>query len=169
MGNLFAKMGPNHRFGEWLQSEAIGSVYRIVIGEVYRRTIRFVFRLSIRDVDCDSVFSAATFSNESPWNPKARDLRRNGAQVRHGRIPYDGSSGKVTIHGFMAPASFSASPHSTYAEGLVRAWWSLVIVRRLPVWMTIATKRVLITGGLRFNRQQSRNPARGAGSNCHHP
>jgi len=142
MGNLYAKMGPNVDLVNGYKVKRSDPWYRIVIGEVYRRTIRFVFQLSIRDVDCDfrlfrrHVFERIALESKSGVICVEMARKFDMAGFRMAEVPV---SHYPRLHGSSEFFRFRHIQHTL--QGLVRAWWSLVISRRLPVWMTIADKK----------------------------
>jgi glycosyltransferase involved in cell wall biosynthesis len=140
--NLLAELRPNIDLVNGYKVKRSDPWYRIVIGEVYRRSMRFVFQLSIRDVDCDfrlfrrHIFEKITLESRSGVICVEMARKFDLAGCRMAEVPV---SHYPRLHG---SSEFFRVRHLQHTlRGLIRIWWSLVLLPRLPVWMTFAPKK----------------------------
>ena len=140
--NLLAVLGPAVDLVNGYKIQRADAWYRIIVGEVYRRSMRRAFRLSIRDVDCDfrlfrrHIFDSISLESRSGVICVEMAKKFELAGLRMVEVPV---SHYPRLHG---SSEFFRIRHLTYTfMGLLRIWWSLVLARRLPPWMTIAAKK----------------------------
>jgi glycosyltransferase involved in cell wall biosynthesis len=140
--NLLAKLAPGIDLVNGYKVKRSDAWYRIWIGAAYRRAMRLAFHLSIRDVDCDfrllrrRVFDTITLESQSGVICVEMARKFDDAGFRMTEIPV---SHYPRSHGRSEFFRFRHLSHTL--RGLIRIWWSLVIARRLPVWMTTAAKK----------------------------
>jgi glycosyltransferase involved in cell wall biosynthesis len=140
--NLLARLRPNIDLVNGYKVKRSDAWYRILIGAAYRRVMRFAFALSISDVDCDfrlirrHVFDVVKLKSTSGviCVEMARKFDENG--FRMVEVPV---SHYPRLHG--RSQFFRISHLSHTLKGLLRIWWSLVVSRRLAVWMTTAARK----------------------------
>jgi glycosyltransferase involved in cell wall biosynthesis len=140
--DLFAKLRPNIDLVNGYKVKRSDSWYRVLIGAAYRRVMRWAFHLSIRDVDCDfrllrrRVFDAITLESQSGVICVEMARKFDDAGFHMTEIPV---SHYPRLHG---RSEFFRIRHLSHTlRGLIRVWWSLVVARRLPVWMTTAARK----------------------------
>src|SRR5262245_16159838 len=140
--NLLAVLTPSIDLVNGYKVKRADAWYRIVIGGVYRRAMRWAFRLSIRDVDCDfrlfrrRIFDAISLESKSGVICVEMAKKFEQAGFRMTEVPV---SHYPRMHG---SSEFFRVRHLTHTfKGLLRIWWNLVVSRRLPLWLTIATKK----------------------------
>jgi glycosyltransferase involved in cell wall biosynthesis len=140
--NLLAQLRPNIDLVNGYKIKRSDPLHRIVIGDLYRRTMRWIFRLSIRDVDCDfrlfrrHVFEKISLESKSGVICVEMAKKFQLAGFRMVEIPV---SHYPRLHG---SSEFFRVRHLAHTlKGLGRVWWNLVLVRRLPLWMTIAARK----------------------------
>jgi len=140
--NLLAQLNPNIDLVNGYKVKRADAWYRVLIGGLYRRAMRFVFRLSIRDVDCDfrlfRRYIFETISLESRSGVICVEMAKKFEQAgfRMVEIPV---SHYPRMHG---RSEFFRLRHLVHTfKGLLKIWWTLVISRRLPLWMSIAAKK----------------------------
>ena len=140
--NLLAQMQPNIDLVNGYKVKRSDAWYRVAIGATYRRVMRWAFHLSIRDVDCDfrllrrHVFDAITLESQSGVICVEMARKFDVAGFRMTEIPV---SHYPRMHG---RSEFFRIRHLSHTlRGLIRVWWSLVVARRLPVWMTTAARK----------------------------
>ncbi|HLQ75719.1 MAG TPA: glycosyltransferase family 2 protein [Terriglobia bacterium] len=140
--NLLAELRPNIDLVNGYKVKRSDPWYRIAIGEIYRRTMRIVFRLTIRDVDCDfrlfrrNIFEKITLESRSGVICVEMARKFALAGFRMAEVPV---SHYPRLHG---SSEFFRIRHLQHTlRGLIRIWWNLVLSPRLPVWLTIATKK----------------------------
>jgi len=140
--NLLAELRPNIELVNGYKVKRSDPWYRIAIGEIYRRTMRIVFRLTIRDVDCDfrlfrrNIFEKITLESRSGVICVEMARKFALAGFRMAEVPV---SHYPRLHG---SSEFFRIRHLQHTlRGLIRIWWNLVLSPRLPVWLTIATKK----------------------------
>jgi glycosyltransferase involved in cell wall biosynthesis len=140
--NLLAQLKPNIDLVNGYKVKRADAWYRVLIGGVYRRAMRFAFRLSIRDVDCDFrlfrryIFEKISLESRSGVICVEMAKKFEEAGFRMVEIPV---SHYPRMHG---RSEFFRFRHLVYTfKGLLKIWWTLVISRRLPLWMSIATKK----------------------------
>ena len=142
MHNLLKELGPNIDLVNGYKVKRSDAWYRIVIGAVYRRTMRWMFRLSIRDVDCDfrlfrrHIFEKITLESQSGVICVEMAKKFERAGFRMVEIPV---SHYPRLHG--ASEFFRVRHLVRTFRGLLKIWWNMIAVPRLPVWMTIAAKK----------------------------
>lgn len=140
--NLLAKLQPGIDLVNGYKVKRSDAWYRVCIGAAYRRVMRWAFHLSLRDVDCDfrllrrSVFDKITLESQSGVICVEMARKFDDAGFRMTEIPV---SHYPRMHG---RSEFFRIRHLSHTlRGLIRVWWSLVVARRLPVWMTTAAKK----------------------------
>jgi glycosyltransferase involved in cell wall biosynthesis len=140
--NLLVKLTPNIDLVNGYKVKRADPWYRILIGSTYRRMMRWVFRLSIRDVDCDfrlfrrHIFDTITLESRSGVICVEMAKKFEEAGFRMVEIPV---SHYPRLHG---SSEFFRVRHLVHTlRGLLKIWWYLVISRRLPLWMSTATKK----------------------------
>jgi len=140
--NLLAVLGPNVDLVNGYKVKRADAWYRILIGAAYRRAIRWGFRLSIRDVDCDfrlfrrHVFETISLESRSGVICVEMAKKFEQAGFRMVEIPV---SHYPRMHG---RSEFFRVRHLVFTfKGLLKIWWTLVISRRLPLWMSIAARK----------------------------
>lgn len=140
--NLLAKLRPGVDLVNGYKVKRSDAWYRIWIGAAYRRAMRFAFALSLSDVDCDfrlmrrHIFDIITLQSTSGviCVEMARKFDEAGFQMAE--IPV---SHYPRVYG---RSEFFRLRHlSQTLKGLLRIWWSLVLSRRLPVWITTAARK----------------------------
>jgi glycosyltransferase involved in cell wall biosynthesis len=140
--NLLAQMQPGIDLVNGYKVKRSDAWYRVWIGAMYRRVMRWAFHLSIRDVDCDfrllrrRVFDTITLESQSGVICVEMARKFDVAGFRMKEIPV---SHYPRLHGRSEFFRFRHLSHTL--RGLIRIWWSLVVARRLPVWMTTAAKK----------------------------
>jgi glycosyltransferase involved in cell wall biosynthesis len=140
--NLLAQMKPGIDLVNGYKVKRSDAWYRIWIGAMYRRVMRWAFHLSLRDVDCDfrlmrrRVFDKITLESQSGVICVEMARKFDDAGFRMTEIPV---SHYPRVHGRSEFFRFRHLSHTL--RGLIRIWWSLVVARRLPVWMTTAAKK----------------------------
>ena len=140
--NLLAQLRPNIDLVNGYKVKRSDAWYRVWIGAAYRRAMRFAFRLSIRDVDCDfrlirrRVFEVITLESTSGVICVEMARKFDAAGLQMVEIPV---SHYPRLHGRSEFFRFRQLSHTL--NGLLRIWWSLVLSRRLPVWMTTAARK----------------------------
>jgi glycosyltransferase involved in cell wall biosynthesis len=139
--NLLREMAPGVQIVNGYKVKRSDPWYRIWIGEAYRRAMRCLFRLSIRDVDCDfrlfrrEIFSDITLESQSGVICVEMARKFQVAGFRMVEVPV---SHYPRMHG---SSEFFRIRHLTHTmRGLLKIWWRMFVVRRLPVWMTVAGK-----------------------------
>ena len=142
MHNLLAELRPNIDLVNGYKVKRADAWYRIWIGTAYRRAMRWVFRLSIRDVDCDFrlfrryVFDTISLESRSGVICVEMAKKFELAGFRMVEIPV---SHYPRIYG---RSEFFRLRHLVYTfRGLLKVWWTLVISRRLHLWMSFAAKK----------------------------
>jgi glycosyltransferase involved in cell wall biosynthesis len=140
--NLLVHLKPNIDLVNGYKIRRSDAWYRIWIGEIYRRAMRFAFQLSIRDVDCDFrllrryVFETISLESRSGVICVEMAKKFERAGFRMAEVPV---SHYPRMHG---RSEFFRLRHLAHTfRGLLKIWWTLVISRRLPLWMTIAAKK----------------------------
>ena len=140
--HLLAELGPNIDLVNGYKVKRADAWYRIWIGAFYRRAMRFAFRLSIRDVDCDfrlfrrHIFETITLESRSGVICVEMAKKFERAGFRMAEVPV---SHYPRLHG---RSEFFRVRHLVYTfRGLLKIWWTMVAVPRLPVWMIIAAKK----------------------------
>jgi glycosyltransferase involved in cell wall biosynthesis len=139
---LVEKLRPNIDLVNGYKVKRADAWYRIWIGAAYRSAVRKAFRLSIRDVDCDfrlfRRYIFETISLESRSGVICVEMAKKFEQAgfRMAEIPV---SHYPRVHG---RSEFFRVRHLVYTfKGLLKIWWSLVIVPRLPLWTSIAARK----------------------------
>jgi glycosyltransferase involved in cell wall biosynthesis len=140
--NLLAQLKPNVDLVNGYKVKRADAWYRVFIGGVYRRAMRYAFRLSIRDVDCDFrlfrryIFDTISLESRSGVICVEMAKKFEEARFRMVEIPV---SHYPRLHG---RSEFFRFRHLVYTfKGFLKIWWTLVISRRLPLWMSIAAKK----------------------------
>ena len=140
--NLLAELGPNIDLVNGYKVKRADAWYRIWIGAAYLRVMRWTFRLSIRDVDCDFrlfrryIFEKISLESRSGVICVEMAKKFEQAGFRMVEVPV---SHYPRMHG---RSEFFRMRHLAYTfKGLLKIWWTLVISRRLPLWMSIAAKK----------------------------
>jgi glycosyltransferase involved in cell wall biosynthesis len=140
--NLLKELGPNIHLVNGYKVRRADAWYRIWIGEVYRKSMKWAFRLSIRDVDCDfrlfrrSIFSEITLESRSGVICVEMAKKFELAGFRMVEVPV---SHFPRMHG---SSEFFRMRHLVYTlRGLIKIWWRMIGVRKLPSWMTIAMRK----------------------------
>lgn len=140
--NLLAHLGPNIDLVNGYKVKRADAWYRVWIGAAYRRAMRWVFRLSIRDVDCDFrlfrryIFETISLESRSGVICVEMAKKFERAGFRMVEVPV---SHYPRMHG---RSEFFRMRHLVFTfKGLLKIWWTLVISRRLPLWMSIAPKK----------------------------
>src|SRR5688572_7178482 len=139
--NLLAHVGASIDLVNGYKIKRSDPWYRVIIGNMYRRAMRFAFQLSIRDVDCDfrlfrrSIFDKITLESQSGVICVEMARKFDQAGFRMVEIPV---SHYPRMHGSSEFFRFRHLAHTF--RGLFKIWWSLVLSRRLPLWMIIAAK-----------------------------
>jgi glycosyltransferase involved in cell wall biosynthesis len=140
--NLFAELRPNIDLVNGYKVKRSDAWYRILIGLAYRQTVRWAFGLSIRDVDCDfrlmrrKVFDAISLESRSGVICVEMARKFDVAGFRMAEVPV---SHYPRLHGRSEFFRFRHLWHTL--KGLGRIWWSLVLARRLPVWITTSARK----------------------------
>ena len=140
--NLLAQLRPNIDLVNGYKVKRSDAWYRVWIGAAYRRAMRFAFRLSIRDVDCDfrlirrRVFEGITLESTSGVICVEMARKFDAAGLQMVEIPV---SHYPRLHG--RSEFFRFRQLSQTFKGLLGIWWSLVLSRRLPVWITTAARK----------------------------
>jgi glycosyltransferase involved in cell wall biosynthesis len=140
--NLLAQLRPNIDLVNGYKVKRSDAWYRVWIGALYRRTMRLVFALSISDVDCDfrllrrRIFDTITLESTSGVICVEMARKFDVAGFRMTEVPV---SHYPRLHGH---SEFFRIRHLSHTlKGLIRVWWSLVVSRRLPVWLSTAAKK----------------------------
>jgi glycosyltransferase involved in cell wall biosynthesis len=140
--NLLKELGPNIDLVNGYKVKRSDAWYRVAIGLLYRRLMRFAFHLSIRDVDCDfrlfrrHVFDKITLESRSGVICVEMAKKFEQAQFRMVEVPV---SHHPRLHG---RSEFFRMRHLVHTfRGLLKIWWNMIAVPRLPVWMIIAAKK----------------------------
>jgi glycosyltransferase involved in cell wall biosynthesis len=140
--NLLGHLKPNIDLVNGYKVKRADAWYRIFIGAIYRRCMRWAFRLSIRDVDCDfrlfRRYIFETISLESRSGVICVEMAKKFEQAgfRMVEVPV---SHYPRMYG---RSEFFRMRHLVFTfKGLLKIWWTLVISRRLPLWMSIAAKK----------------------------
>lgn len=140
--NLLAQLRPNIDLVNGYKVKRSDAWYRVWIGALYRKAMRFAFALSIRDVDCDfrlmrrQIFESISLESTSGVICVELARKFEVAGFRMVEIPV---SHYPRLHG---RSEFFRIRHlSQTLKGLFGIWWSLVLSRRLPVWMTTAARK----------------------------
>jgi len=140
--NLFAQLRPNIDLVNGYKVKRSDAWYRVLIGATYRAVMRWAFHLSLRDVDCDfrllrrRVFDVINLESQSGVICVEMARKFDDAGFRMTEIPV---SHYPRMHG---RSEFFRIRHLSHTlRGLIRVWWSLVVARRLPVWMTTAARK----------------------------
>jgi glycosyltransferase involved in cell wall biosynthesis len=140
--NLLKELRPNIQLVNGYKVRRSDPWYRIWIGAAYRRAMRWLFRLSIRDVDCDfrlfrrEIFNQITLESRSGVICVEMAKKFELAGFRMAEVPV---SHYPRLHG---SSEFFRIRHLVHTlRGLIRIWWRMIVVRRLPVWMTVAAKK----------------------------
>ena len=140
--NLLAQLRPNIDLVNGYKVKRADAWYRVWIGAMYRRAMRWVFRLSIRDVDCDFrlfrryVFDRISLESRSGVICVEMAKKFEQAGFRMVEVPV---SHYPRMHG---RSEFFRLRHLVYTfKGLLKIWWTLIVSRRLPLWMSIAHKK----------------------------
>jgi glycosyltransferase involved in cell wall biosynthesis len=140
--NLLAQLRPNIDLVNGFKVKRSDSWYRVWIGAAYRRAMRFAFALSISDVDCDfrlmrrRIFDVIHLESTSGVICVEMARKFDAAGLQMVEIPV---SHYPRLHGRSEFFRFRQLTHTL--KGLLRIWWSLVLSRRLPVWMTTAARK----------------------------
>jgi glycosyltransferase involved in cell wall biosynthesis len=140
--NLLAQLRPNIDLVNGFKVKRSDAWYRVWIGGIYRRAMRFAFALSISDVDCDfrlmrrKIFDVISLESTSGVICVEMARKFDAAGFRMTEIPV---SHYPRLHGRSEFFRFRHLSHTL--KGLLRIWWSLVLSRRLPVWMSTAAKK----------------------------
>jgi glycosyltransferase involved in cell wall biosynthesis len=116
--------------------------YKVKRADAYRRAMRWAFRLSIRDVDCDfrlfrrCIFETISLESRSGVICVEMAKKFEQAGFRMAEIPV---SHYPRMHG---RSEFFRLRHLAFTfKGLLKIWWTLVLSRRLPLWMSIAARK----------------------------
>ena len=140
--NLLAHLKPNIDLVNGYKVKRADAWYRIWIGATYRRDMRWVFRLSIRDVDCDFrlfrkyVFDRISLESKSGVICVEMAKKFELAGFRMAEVPV---SHYPRMYG---RSEFFRVRHLAHTfKGLLKIWWTLIVSRRLPLWMSIAAKK----------------------------
>jgi hypothetical protein len=140
--NLLACLKPNIDLVNGYKVKRADPWHRILIGAIYLRAMRWAFRLSIRDVDCDFrlfrryIFETITLESRSGVICVEMAKKFEEAGFRMAEVPV---SHYPRVHG---RSEFFRVRHLAYTfKGLLKIWWALVILRRLPLWMSTAPKK----------------------------
>jgi glycosyltransferase involved in cell wall biosynthesis len=140
--NLLAQLRPHIDLVNGYKVKRSDAWYRVWIGALYRRTMRLVFALSIRDVDCDfrlmrrKIFDVITLESTSGVICVEMARKFDAAGFRMTEIPV---SHYPRLHG---RSEFFRIRHLSHTlKGLLGIWWTLVLSRRLPLWMSTAAKK----------------------------
>ena len=140
--NLLRELGPNIHMVNGYKVRRADAWYRILIGEAYRRSMKWMFRLSIRDVDCDfrlfrrQIFSQIVLESKSGIICVEMAKKFELAGFRMVEVPV---SHYPRMHG---SSEFFRVRHLVHTlRGLMKIWWRMILVRKLPVWMTIAPRK----------------------------
>ena len=140
--NLLACLKPSIDLVNGYKVKRSDPWHRILIGEIYRRAMRQAFRLSIRDVDCDfrlfrrCIFEKISLESRSGVICVEMAKKFEEAGFSMAEVPV---SHYPRVHG---RSEFFRLRHLAYTfKGLLKIWWTLVILRRLPVWMSTAPKK----------------------------
>ena len=117
-------------------------VHRIVIGRLYHYIVSILFGLTVRDVDCDfrlirrNIFETLSLESQSGVICVEMAKKFEVAGFRMKEVPV---SHYPRLHG---RSEFFRVRHLAHTlRGLIRVWWNLVLLHRLPVWMTTATRK----------------------------
>ena len=139
---LLAQLKPNIDLVNGYKVKRADAWYRIWIGATYRRAMRWVFRLSIRDVDCDFrlfrryIFETISLESRSGVICVEMAKKFELAGFRMTEVPV---SHYPRMYG---RSEFFRLRHLVFTfRGLLKIWWTLVVSRRLPLWMSIAAKK----------------------------
>jgi glycosyltransferase involved in cell wall biosynthesis len=142
MHNLLAHLGTNIDLVNGYKVKRADACYRILIGAAYRKAMRWAFRLSIRDVDCDFrlfrryIFETISLESRSGVICVEMAKKFERAGFRMVEVPV---SHYPRMHG---RSEFFRMRHLVFTfKGLLKIWWTLVISRKLPLWMSIAAKK----------------------------
>jgi glycosyltransferase involved in cell wall biosynthesis len=140
--NLLAHLKPNIDLVNGYKVKRADPWYRIWIGATYRRAMRWAFCLSIRDVDCDFrlfrkyVFDRITLESQSGVICVEMAKKFERAGFRMAEVPV---SHYPRMYG---RSEFFRVRHLAHTfRGLLKIWWTLIVSRRLPLWMSIAAKK----------------------------
>ncbi len=140
--NLLAELKPNIDLVNGYKVKRADAWYRIWIGAMYRRAMRWTFRLSIRDVDCDFrlfrryIFETISLESRSGVICVEMAKKFELAGFRMAEVPV---SHYPRMYG---RSEFFRIRHLAFTfKGLLKIWWTLVLSRRLPLWMSIAAKK----------------------------
>jgi glycosyltransferase involved in cell wall biosynthesis len=130
---LLAKLRPNIDLVNGYKVKRADAWYRVWIGTFYRRAMRIAFRLSIRDVDCDfrlfrrRIFEVITLESQSGVICVEMAKKFERAGFRMAEVPV---SHYPRMHG---SSEFFRVRHLAHTfRGLLKIWWSLVILRKQP-------------------------------------
>jgi glycosyltransferase involved in cell wall biosynthesis len=130
---LLAELRPNIDLVNGYKVKRADAWYRIWIGGFYRRAMRWAFRLSIRDVDCDfrlfrrHIFEKITLESRSGVICVEMAKKFEVAGFRMAEVPV---SHYPRMHG---SSEFFRIRHLVHTfRGLMKIWWSLVLLRKLP-------------------------------------
>ena len=139
---LWARMTPRVDLVNGYKISRSDPAHRVVIGRLYHHVVRLMFGLTIRDVDCDFrlfrryIFEKISLESRSGVICVEMAKKFEQAGFRMVEIPV---SHYPRMHG---RSEFFRLRHLAYTfKGLLKIWWSLVVSRRLPVWMSIAAKK----------------------------
>jgi glycosyltransferase involved in cell wall biosynthesis len=140
--NLLEHLKPNIDLVNGYKVKRADAWYRIWIGSMYRRAMRWAFRLSIRDVDCDFrlfrryIFDTITLESRSGVICVEMAKKFEQAGFRMVEVPVSHYPRKY------GRSEFFRIRHLAYTfKGLLKIWWTLIVSRRLPLWMSIAAKK----------------------------
>ena len=140
--NLLAQLRPNIDLVNGYKVKRSDAWYRVLIGAAYRRAMRFAFALvdPRRRLRLPAVAPAYLRYHplESTSGVICVEMARkfDAAGLRMVEIPV---SHYPRLHGRSEFFRFRQLSHTL--NGLLRIWWSLVLSRRLPVWMTTAARK----------------------------
>jgi glycosyltransferase involved in cell wall biosynthesis len=139
---LLKELGPNIDLVNGYKLKRSDAWYRVVIGLLYRRLMRFAFHLSIRDVDCDfrlfrrHVFDKITLESRSGVICVEMAKKFEQARFRMVEVPVNHHP---RLHG---RSEFFRVRHLVHTfRGLLKIWWNMIAVPRLPLWMIIAARK----------------------------
>ena len=142
MHNLLAHLAPHIDLVNGYKVKRSDPWYRIWIGECYRRAMRLVFWFSMRDVDCDFrlfrryIFDKISLESRSGVICVEMAKKFEQAGFRMVEVPV---SHYPRMHG---RSEFFRLRHLVHTfRGLFKIWWSLIVSRRLPLWLSIAAKK----------------------------
>jgi glycosyltransferase involved in cell wall biosynthesis len=140
--NLLAELKPNIQLVNGYKVKRADAWYRVWIGEPYRNVMRWAFRLSIRDVDCDfrlfrrEIFNDLSLDSRSGVICVEMAKKFEQAGFRMAEVPV---SHYPRMHG---SSEFFRVRHLAHTlRGLLKIWWRMIVVPKLPLWKTIAARK----------------------------